>query len=113
MNKVEKVQDSDLNVIPSEYIEPYLAKFMGNMVAFFASAHLTKEEKEKIGKGSGWTVDEVKSWIKGVEVFVSEMCGIHARYAMMNEMYKMIDVPNEELKEICRKIVNSKYDSDE
>jgi hypothetical protein len=112
MDKVEKVQGSDLNVIPSEFIEPYLAKFMGNMVSYFSSAYLTEEEREKNG-GYHWTVDEVKGWIKGVEKFVSQTCGIHARYAMMNEMDKMVKVPNEKLKEICRKVEISQFKEEE
>lgn len=96
--------DTKLPEIPSEFIEPYLVKFMGSMLEFFASAHLTEEDKVTIGKGTGWTVKEIKTWIKGVEVFVSNSCGIHARYAMMNEMYKMIDMPDDELRKLARKI---------
>jgi hypothetical protein len=88
--------------IPSEYIEPYLVKFMGSMIQFVASAR-TAEEKAKLN-GVGWTVDEVKSWVKGVEVFVSQSCGIHSRYAMMNEMYKFVEIPNDKLLKICKKI---------
>jgi hypothetical protein len=94
---------SKLNQIPSEYIEPYLAKFMGSMVDFVASAVLTEEEKQK-RNGCGWTVAEVKSWIKGVELFVSHSCGIHAQYAMMNEMHRFTELPDEKLLEICKKV---------
>jgi hypothetical protein len=93
-----------LSDIPSEFIEPYLAQFMGSMLEFFANAYLTEAEKVAQGKGTGWTVQEIKNWIKGVEVFVSNSCGIHARYAMMNEMYKMTDMPDEELRTLARKI---------
>ena len=30
--------------IPSEFIEPYLAKFMGSMIEFISSACITQEE---------------------------------------------------------------------
>ena len=88
--------------IPSEFIEPYLSKFLGNMVGFIASA-CTEEEKKK--RGTGWTVDDIKAWIKGVEVFVSQTCGIHARIAMANEYYDRISrIDNDELKKICQDI---------
>lgn len=90
--------------IPSEFIEPYLQQFMGSMLEFFCSAYLTEEEKAKEGRGCGWTVQEIKNWIKGVEVFVSNSCGIHARLAMSNEMYRMREMPDAELKALARKI---------
>jgi hypothetical protein len=99
---MSRIIDNGLREIPSEFIEPYLATFMGSMVEFIASAR-TPEEKAKLN-GIGWTVDEVKNWVKGVEVFVSMTCGIHARYAMMNEMYKFNEIDNDKLKEICRKV---------
>lgn len=37
--------------IPSEFIEPYLVKFMGNIIEFASNA-CTEEEKQK-RKGSG------------------------------------------------------------
>lgn len=89
--------------IPSEFIEPYLQKFMGSMVEFIANAYLTEEEKQEVGRGCGWTVAEIKTWIRGVDVFVNQSCGIHAQYAMSNEMDKMCNMPDAELKEICRK----------
>lgn len=87
--------------IPSEYIEPYLVQFMGSMIGFIASAR-TEEEKQK--NGCGWTVADIKQWMKGVEVFVSHSCGIHARYAMMNELQKFIRMPDEELYNLCHRI---------
>ena len=98
---MSRLTDNGLREIPSEYIEPYLATFMGSMVEFVASA-ITEEEKAK-RNGLGWTVAEIKAWVKGVEVFVSHSCGIHARYAMMNEMYKFVELPDDKLKEICHK----------
>jgi hypothetical protein len=95
---------SKANLIPSEYIEPYLAKFLGSMVDFLACAYLTEKDKQNTGKGIGWTVAEVKLWIKGVEVFVSQSCGIHAQIAMNNELQKFLRMSDEELKEMCAKI---------
>jgi ribosomal protein L13E len=99
---MSRLTDNGLPEIPSEFIEPYLATFMGSMVEFVASA-ITEEEKAK-RNGCGWTVAEIKAWVKGVEVFVSHSCGIHARYAMMNEMYKFVEMPDDVLKAICHKV---------
>jgi hypothetical protein len=96
-------EETKLPQIPSEYIEPYLVKFMGSMVGFIASSCDTEADKEK-RNGIGWTIDEVKNWVKGVEVFVSHSCGVHARYAMMNEMHRFTEMPNDELKKVCRKV---------
>ena len=95
--------------IPSEFIEPYLAKFMGSMIEFLSSAYITEEELAK-HNGVGWTVAEVKHWVKGVEVFVSGSCGIHSRYAMINEMQKMTEMPDADLKILCRKITYESFD---
>ena len=94
----------ELPKIPSEFIEPYLAQFMGNMVEFMSNARTT-EEKEKLG-GVGWTAEEVKHWVKGVELFVSWYCGIHAKYAMMNAQRDFDRIPNDKLQEICKSVVN-------
>jgi hypothetical protein len=106
---MSRLIDNGLKEIPSEFIEPYLATFMGSMVDFIASACT---EEEKIKRGTGWTVAEIKAWVKGVEVFVSHTCGLHARYAMMNEMYKFIEIPDEELKKICIKVAYGKNNED-
>lgn len=102
----EKVKEK-LTEIPSEFIEPYLADFMGRMVEFVASAR-TKEEIEKL-HGIGWTVEEVKNWVKGVEMFASEYCGIHARIAMSNECDRFTRIESTELKGICDKVSNEYY----
>jgi len=96
--------------IPSEFIEPYLAKFMGSMVEFVSSACLTQEELDTERKGIRWTVADIKTWVKGVEVFVSQTCGVHARYAMMNEMNRFREMPDAELKEMCRKVVQESFE---
>jgi len=79
------------------------------MIEFFSSAYLTKEEKDTIGRGCGWTVDELKDWLHGVDVFISVTSGIHARMATSNEFQKMIRMDNKELKEMCRKIVRETF----
>lgn len=109
-----KIKDSHLEEIPSEFIEPYLAKFMGSMVSFLSSAYLTEEDR-KVNNAANyhWTVDDVKKWVKGVELFVSITCGIHARYAMMNEMHKMVEMDNKKLKELCMKIERGQFENHE
>ncbi len=99
----------ELPEIPSEFIEPYLSKFMGSMVEFVASACLTQEELDE-RQGIGWTVADVKKWVKGVEVFVSQTCGIHSRLAMQNEMDRFCSLPDAELKEVCRKVVMGSFE---
>jgi hypothetical protein len=94
--------------IPSEFIEPYLQKFMGNIIEFAASA-CTEDEKKQRG-GSGWTISEIKNWIKGVELFVSWSCGIHARLAMQNEFYqRWYRLPDDEIKKICKQVLDEVY----
>ena len=94
--------------IPSEFIEPYLQKFMGNIVEFASSA-CTEEEKKK-RNGAGWTIAEIKQWVKGVEMFVSWTCGIHARLAMSNEFYnRWKNMPDDEIKAICTQVMDEVY----
>ena len=100
------MEENKLPEIPSEFIEPYLAKFMGSMVEFVAGAR-TAEQKEK--NKVGWTVEEVKQWVKGVELFTSMYCGIHAQYAMMNAQRDFERVPNDKLLEICKQVVREQF----
>lgn len=94
----------NLPEIPSEFIEPYLQKFMGTIIDFAASACTEEELKKR--NGVGWTIAEVKQWVKGVELFVSTTCGVHARLAMQNEFYqRWKNIPDDKIKEICRKII--------
>jgi len=85
--------------ISSEFIEPYLVKFMGNMIQYVACA---RTEGDKYG----WTVKDVRGWLKGVEVFVSEFCGIHSRYAMMHEVQRWEQMTDEQLLELCKGVIN-------
>lgn len=94
--------ESKLPEIPSEYIEPYLAKFMGNVIEMAAFAY-TEEELKKKG-GVGHTIPQLKEWVKGVEFFVSSCCGIHSRYAMMNELDRLRKIPDDEFKKIAREV---------
>ena len=89
--------------IPSEFIEPYLVKFLGNMIQYVACAS-TEEDIKK--NHCGWTVSEVRQWLKGVEVFVTEFCGIHSRFAITNEINRWDRMTDEQLLEVCNKVIN-------
>ena len=103
-----KITESGLPEIPSEFIEPYLQKFMGNIVEFAASACTEEERKQR--NGLGWTIAELKQWVKGVEMFVSWTCGIHARLAMQNEFYNRWNrMPDDEIKTLCKQIMDEVY----
>jgi hypothetical protein len=94
--------------IPSEFIEPYLQKFMGNIVEFASSACTEEELKQR--NGIGWTIAELKLWVKGVEMFVSWTCGAHARLAMQNEFYNhWKNLPDDQIKAICKQVMDEVY----
>lgn len=95
----------ELPEIPSEFIEPYLQKFMGSMVGFIANAYLTEAEKQEVGRGCGWTVAEIKTWINGVDVFINQSCGLHAQLAMSNQAKDICRIPDDKLREICKEVM--------
>jgi len=109
-DKSETLKRNNLPEIPSEFIEPYLVAFMGTILQFIASAR-TEEEQEK--NNYGWTVDEVKTWVKGVEMFVSWTCGIHSRLAMSNQCDRFTRIDNDELKKMCKKIELSMFEEED
>ena len=101
------MEENKLPEIPSEFIEPYLAKFMGSMVEFVAGARTEEQQKEL---DFGWTVAEIKQWVKGVEVFVSMTCGLHAKTFMSNAYYNMWkNIPDDKLLEICKQVVREQF----
>ena len=84
--------DENLTIgeISSEYIEPYLTKFLGSIIEMVGTGLLKPEE--------------ARIRVRGVEHFVSETCGIHARLVMGNVLYnQFINVSDEELIELCQK----------
>lgn len=85
-----RAERNGLPEIPSEYIEPYLVTFIGQMI-------------ESVGYGFK-KPDEVRQDLKGVQRFVSQMCGIHARMATNNKYSDFINMPDEEMLKICRKV---------
>ena len=82
-----------LQPLPSEIIEPYLKEFMAYLV-------------EGIGLGL-FKVDEARQDFKGVEHFISHCAGIHARIATSNELERFLKLPDNDMKELCKKVVMS------
>jgi hypothetical protein len=82
---------SEMNEIPSEFIEPYLHTFLSMQI-------------ESIGLGFT-TPAEARAELKGVEHFIMIFAGLHARYAVMNEYGKFCRMTDEQIIEICKKAV--------
>ncbi len=76
------------NKIPSEFIEPYLQKFL-------------MENIEGVAMGL-YTPNEARNSLKGVEHFISSFGGIHSRYATSNMYGKFYRLTDEEMIKICR-----------
>ena len=74
--------------IPSEYIEPYVVKFI--------SSHL-----ESIALGC-MSPKQMKADLRGVEHFISMFGGIHSRLATSNNYYDMLRLNDDDLLDICR-----------
>lgn len=77
--------------ISSEFIEPYLTKVMGGMF-------------ESIGLGL-LPPKDAKQMLRGIDWFISQTCGVHARIAMSNTLCKFIDLTDKQLIEICKRVV--------
>jgi hypothetical protein len=82
---------SKLPEIPSDFIEPYLVKYVGYII-------------DCIGNGCK-TPEEAKQDLLGVERFVSMFGGIHSRLACTNQYYMIINMPDDALLELCQKTV--------
>jgi len=76
--------------IPSEFIEPYLKRFM--MMALEELAYFNTP------------VSEVKARLNGVRYFISCYAGIHANLATNNEYFRFCDIPDDELKRIAKEV---------
>lgn len=82
--------------IPSELIEPYLKHFLMLQVESVAFGLITPEE--------------TKTYLKGVEYFVTCYCGVHARFATSNMYGKFLRMKDEDLIEICKNTFKAKKD---
>lgn len=80
---------SELNEIPSEFLEPYLVKFMSYIIE---------------AVGTNWkTPAEARAELKGIESFVSLFGGVHSRYAMMHQYFNFVNLKDEDMIKICKK----------
>lgn len=81
--------------ISSEFIEPHITKTFGEIL-------------EAVGHGSLSPAD-AKQMLRGIEWFVSQNCGIHARIAMSNEYFKVYRLSDVEFQNLCKDIVREMY----
>jgi len=77
--------------IPSELIEPHLQKFLGVMLQMAAYGD----------------IQEVKQMIRGVDIFVGLSGGKHSVIAFSNQGYDIRSMPDDELRELARSIVEA------
>lgn len=85
---------NDLTKIPSEFIEPYLLRFLSLQI-------------ESVGFGL-MSPDEARRLLSGVEYFATCFCGVHASLAISNEYGKFCRLTDEQMIEICKKVIKSK-----
>jgi hypothetical protein len=78
---------SKLNEIPSEFIEPYLVRFLGMNIDAIAMGLQTPEE--------------TRNYLKGVECFISYFGGIHCRIATSNQYNKFVNLSDDEMIKLC------------
>ncbi len=76
--------------IPSEFIEPYLQNFLGNQIDGIAMGLQQPQE--------------TRNYLRGVKYFVDCYCGIHARLATSNVYDKFINLSDEDMIRICKKV---------
>ena len=79
-----------LKEISSEYIEPYLKRFLMIQLEGVACGLTTPEE--------------ARQHLNGVEYFISCFGGIHSRYAISNEYSRFCKLSNEDMIILCKKV---------
>ena len=87
---LQMIHAENLPEIPSEYIEPYLQRWL-MMELESLSFGLTPPE-------------QIKESMKWMSRFAARFCGIHARIAASNEEYKISRLSNEELIRISKEV---------
>ncbi len=88
-----------LDEIRSEYIEPYLIKYLTHKI-------------ENVGREID-TPAEAKADIQGVKSFVDKFCGIHARMVTDRRYLQFIILDDDKLIEICKNAVDKLDKSEE
>ena len=79
------------DTIPSEFIEPFLVSYISYQLESTAFGFRTHKQ--------------VVADLEGLQKFVSLFCGIHSRYAMNNEVYKIKEMHPNTWKAIAKKVV--------
>ena len=82
----------DLPEIPSEFIEPYLKRFLMIQI-------------ESVGSGFD-SPEKARQTLKGVDYFISCFGGLHSRIATSNEYDRFIKLSDEEMISICKKVAS-------
>lgn len=77
-------------LIPSELIMPYLERYF--MLLLEELAYFNTEPAK------------IKIQLEGLARFIRFTCGIHARFAISNEVDRLTQIPDNELKAIAREI---------
>lgn len=80
--------------IPSEFIEPYLQRFL--MLALEEIAYFNTP------------ISEIKARLNGVRYFISCYGGIHSELAVNNQYLKFCAIPDDKLKQIAKDIFKNK-----
>lgn len=86
--------ENKLTKIPSDFIEPYLKRFLSIQI-------------ESVGFGLT-SPEEARNYLSGVGYFVSCFCGVHASIATQNEYGKFCRLTDDKMIEICKNTVGSK-----
>lgn len=83
---------AELPDIPSEFIEPYLARFMSYEIEAVANGYRKPEE--------------ARNNLRAMDLFASRFCGLHSKYAASNTFHKLINLSDEDMVSICRETFN-------
>ena len=79
----------DLEKIPSEYIEPYLLRFLILQIEGVAYGLTTPQQ--------------ARDYLKGVEYFADSFCGLHTKFATSNRYGQFTSMTDEQIISICKK----------
>lgn len=84
---------SELDEIPSEYIEPYIVTYFSMVI-------------ESVGFGF-YTPAKARERLKGMERFICIFAGIHARIATSNKVNDFCRLSDEAMIKICKQVCKS------
>ena len=84
---------NELPTIPSEYIEPYLKRFLTLQMESVYLGFITAEE--------------AKVSLKNIETFVNRFCGVHSVIATGNIYGAFTRLSDDDLNALCKKVLDS------